>query len=393
MDQMRNLRQASFWERDYLFEKNDITIIGAGIVGFTAAFQLAKNFPKKRILVIDRSPVPYGATTRNAGFTCFGSLSELLEAEQELGDRQAVFDIVERRFNGLKELLKNFTSDDLHYEPTGNFELFRAVDRALFEQCSEVLGHYNGFISQRLKIEDNYSVADELRAPFGFGHITHIIRSKGEGLLNPGMLFRALYKKATALGVLFLGGVDVSSVESSESGHTLHCPTVGEIQTKYVLWTTNGFATQIMGDDVIPARAQIIATHPLASGVPFKGGFHIEKGYYYFRNYQNRIILGGGRNLDIQGETTTILGTSELIQRKLEELLKEVIVPGLDVSVDQRWSGIMAVGPQKHMPPIVKRLTSGEFVAVRMGTMGIALGSLVGLQAATMMVHAIKHGS
>ena len=31
-----------------------------------------------------------------------------------------------------------------------------------------------------------------------------------------------------------------------------------------------------------------------------KGSFHYEKGYYYFRNIDNRILLGGGRNMDME---------------------------------------------------------------------------------------------
>jgi gamma-glutamylputrescine oxidase len=389
---MSDLRQESLWERDYLLRENDITIIGAGIVGFTAAFQLAQSFPGKRILVIDRSPVPYGATTRNAGFACFGSLSELLEAEEELGDRHAVFDLIERRFHGLKQLLNNFNSNELNYERTGNFELFSEKDQPLFEKCLEILGDYNQFIQTRLNITHNYLLADDLISTFGFDKVTHIIKSKGEGLLNPGMLFRALYKKATGLGVIFLGGIEVVSVTSNNTGHTLYCPSIGELQSRYVLWTTNGFASQVLGEHIVPARAQILATHPLPQGVPFKGGFHIEQGYYYFRSYNDRIILGGGRNLDIEGETTITMGTSAIIQNKLELLLNELIAPGLHIPIDQRWSGIMAVGPRKHAPPIVQRLSSGEFVAVRMGTMGIALGSLIGAQAAESIIQAASRG-
>jgi hypothetical protein len=39
--------------------------------------------------------------------------------------------------------------------------------------------------------------------------------------------------------------------------------------------------------------------------------FHLEKGYYYFRNINDRILLGGGRNLDFEGETTTSHDTTE----------------------------------------------------------------------------------
>jgi hypothetical protein len=45
------------------------------------------------------------------------------------------------------------------------------------------------------------------------------------------------------------------------------------------------------------------------------------------RNIGDRILLGGGRNLDFDVENTTEFAQTEIVQNKLEELLKEVILP------------------------------------------------------------------
>jgi hypothetical protein len=50
----------------------------------------------------------------------------------------------------------------------------------------------------------------------------------------------------------------------------------------------------------------------------------LDQGYYYFRN-GDRILLGGGRNLDFDVENTTEFAQTEIVQNKLEEL-KEVIL-------------------------------------------------------------------
>jgi glycine/D-amino acid oxidase-like deaminating enzyme len=49
-----------------------------------------------------------------------------------------------------------------------------------------------------------------------------------------------------------------------------------------------------------------------------------------------------------------------------------------------RWSGIMGVGPQKS--PILRQVLPGVFTAVRMGGMGVAIGSLVGEEAAELLL-------
>ena len=99
-------------------------------------------------------------------------------------------------------------------------------------------------------------------------------------------------------------------------------------------------------------------------------------GYYYFRNINHRILLGGGRNLDIVGETTVHFATTNMIQAELERLLKEVILPNKDFEIDQRWSGIMGVGSQKK--PLIFQASDRVFVGARMGGMGIAIGCSVG---------------
>ena len=45
------------------------------------------------------------------------------------------------------------------------------------------------------------------------------------------------------------------------------------------------------------------------------------------RNIDNRILLGGGRNLDFKTEETTQFGQTNRIQNKLESLLKTIILP------------------------------------------------------------------
>jgi len=119
-----------------------------------------------------------------------------------------------------------------------------------------------------------------------------------------------------------------------------------------------------------------------------KGTYHLEQGYYYFRNVGNRLLLGGGRHLDLIGETTTEMYQTENIQSQLEHLLKTVILPKTPFEIEQRWSGILGIGPQKT--PIVKEVMPGIFCGVRMGGMGVAIGSLVGYKLAKLMTTSIR---
>ena len=68
------------------------------------------------------------------------------------------------------------------------------------------------------------------------------------------------------------------------------------------------------------------------------------------------------------------------IQEQLEALLRTTILPNKTFTIEQRWSGIMGVGNQKS--PIVKELTRNVYCGVRLGGMGVAIGSLVGKELA-----------
>jgi glycine/D-amino acid oxidase-like deaminating enzyme len=152
--------------------------------------------------------------------------------------------------------------------------------------------------------------------------------------------------------------------------------------TNKLLFATNGFASSLTNNAVKPARAQVLITEPIPN-LDIKGTFHLDKGYYYFRNFEDRILLGGGRNLDFEGETTTDLSQTEKIQNKLEDLLKNVILPNQEYKIAHRWSGIMGIGSHKN--PIVSQLSENVYCGVRLGGMGVAIGSLIGKELADLI--------
>lgn len=84
----------SYWERKMYFSNVDFTIVGAGIVGLHCALKLRAKFPKRSIVVLERGLLPQGASTKNAGFACFGSVSELLD-DLKVHSEDQVLELVE----------------------------------------------------------------------------------------------------------------------------------------------------------------------------------------------------------------------------------------------------------------------------------------------------------
>ena len=187
-------------------------------------------------------------------------------------------------------------------------------------------------------------------------------------------MIQELYKQAITNDINVLFGIKAEKLEHSSNQNTIQTQ-FGEINAKNTIIATNGFAKDWIDDDILPARAQVVITNEIPD-LKIKGTFHYEKGYYYFRNVGSRVLLGGGRNLDIEGETTEEFGLSHQIQSKLKELLENVILPNDSFEIEDSWSGIMGVGKSKS--PIIKKINNNTAVGVRMGGMGVAIGSQVG---------------
>lgn len=367
----------SYWEYKTWFSNIDFAIIGSGIVGLNCALSLRKKYPNSKIVVFERGLLPSGASTKNAGFACFGSISEILDDLKNHSEEEVV-QLVKSRVEGLK-LLRNILGDkQLNYQENGGYELFTKSDSELFDTCSSKIEYVNKLLYSIF----NSEVFSEKENHFGFNNIQpKLIYSKFEGQIDTGKMMLSLIKKASEENILILNSSEISNISDNGESVSLQINSfrpgghAQDILVKKVFIATNGFARQFLNEDIKPARAQVLITKPI-SNLNIKGTFHLDKGYYYFRNIDNRILFGGGRNLDFEAEETTEMKLTELIQNRLEQLLKTVILPDVPFEIDQRWSGIMGLGKQKK--PIIKSVSKNVFCGVRLGGMGVAIGSSIG---------------
>jgi glycine/D-amino acid oxidase-like deaminating enzyme len=366
--------QLSFWEKKNWFSNITFTIVGSGIVGLFAALRLREKYPYHKILILEKGILPQGASTKNAGFACFGSMSELLN-DLKTHSEQEIVSLVQKRILGLELLRKTLGDSVLDFQLLGGYELFTKTQQNVYETCLEQLP----FVNDLLKPLFEAPVFQKTNNHFNFKNIQeHLIFNPFEGQLDTGNMMQALIKRANSQDILILNHQNVLGYLDHGTSVTVQMEDFS-FETQQLFWANNGFASELTNNQVKPARAQVLITKPIES-LKIKGTFHADEGYYYFRNYGNSILLGGGRNLDFDGETTTDFDTTDLIQNALETLLKTVILPQHPFEIEQRWSGIMGVGKQKQ--PIVKSLSTRVHCGVRMGGMGVAIGSLVGKELA-----------
>ncbi len=377
----------SYWEHQTFFGPADVVVIGGGLVGLTTAIYTKERRPAWRVTVLERWLLPTGASTKNAGFACFGSVSELLEQEQ----RGNLLAVVEARWEGLRRLRELVGDAPMRYEPVGNYEIFRAEEAELARDCLAQLAHYNALLAPAIGTNRIYHDATHRAPEFGFRGVQAIIANAHEGALDTGRMVAALLARAAAAGVLVLYGCGADWLETASDGTTAIGTSAGPaIRAGRVVVATNAFAPELLPelDDVTPGRGQVLVTAPIAGLKPWPGPIHYDHGYTYARVLPDaagpRILLGGGRHLDFGAEATTTPGLTDSVQHYLENLLRTVLLPNHPAPpIDYRWSGVMAFGPA--LEPIVRWVRPGVLAAVRCNGMGVAMGAGTGWRAAELV--------
>jgi len=353
-------------------------------VGISTALSIKELHPASSVAVFERGIIPYGASTRNAGFACFGSMSELLSDINTMGVTKTR-QLVEDRWVGLQLLRKRVGDSNLEYYNYGGYELLFAKDLHLLDKLES--------INELLKPIFNcqvFTVKNQSIEQFGFNQdrVASLVWNPFEGQIDPGAMMKSLIGLARHRGIDYLTGARVKTLDREHNSVSFTVCTENEAEVKFqcrrLAVCTNAFTNSLLPElEIKPGRGTVLVTAPI-KGLKFKGVFHYDEGYFYFRNVGSRVIFGGGRNLDLKGEETFDLGFSEQIVQHLKNELFDLVLPNQHFEIEQQWSGIMAFGAEDKRPLVGLHCPEIGY-AVRLGGMGIALGSLVGHQLARLI--------
>ena len=377
----------SVWEQSTYFAPKDLVIVGCGFVGLWTAYEAIQKNPKLQITILERGIIPSGASTRNAGFSCFGSVSELMYDVQLMGEA-AMLETVKMRYDGLQRIQKVFKASEIDYHQWGGYELFEGAGDYDLSKLDDDIAYLNKILAPVLKTPKKngtylpiYTNASKEIGKLGFQGIQALAFNQLEGQLNSAKLVLALQKVVQAKGVQILFNTEVKKFKSHSKGVTIYTNLEVPLEAKQFLVCTNGFAKKLLpGLDVVPARGQVFVTEPIPN-LKFKGCFHYDEGFYYFRNLGNRLLLGGARNKDFKNEKTYSLDTSATIQKVLEQFMMQRILPkgSKKPKIELRWSGTMGIGKIKK--PIIQAVQPNVYCAVRMSGMGVAIAPIVAQKA------------
>lgn len=359
----------SYWEKAHYENSYDFIVVGAGFTGLSTAIHLKANHPQSRILVVEKGVVPYGASAKNAGFACFGSVGELEDDANNMTIAE-IRDTVKMRFSGLSLLRKLVPDEEMKYDECGGIELFQ--DGVEFERASAKINFWNEQLRPIVGADVFHVVDCAIK-----GFYPKAIMNRHEGALNPAKAVNFLWASAQSKGIEFMMGTEVTEFREVNGNVFLESTLDLDLSTKELIVCTNAFSSSLFPTfDIQPARNQVLVTHPLDVN-PLLSCYHFNKGYIYFRQVGDRILLGGARNISTH-EGTEEYGNTEEIQEYLTRFLYENI--STDARIDHWWSGIIATGSAKK--PLIGRFSDHISFGLRLSGMGVAIGTFVGKKVA-----------
>jgi len=359
-----NYKSESYWSRNLKNCYADYTIIGGGIVGFSTAISLMEKSPNLKISILEKGSGCDGASVRNAGFVCFGSVSEIMD-DIRLTDEATATNILKKRIRGIELLKERVELAEIDFQNCGGYEIFQNSKN--FEENESNVSYLNSLMRSITATKETFRIKDHKK----FGKV---IWNKQEGSLDPAKMMQFLKQKAISLGIRIFYNVSVEKIDFENS--TVNAPSC-EISFKQLIICTNAWTKTLnLGLNVLPARNQVIITKPIDS-LSLNGTFHMDKGYVYFRNVDERVLIGGARDLSKVKESTLEFHPQEsLIVDRLLEILKNKILPNQAFQIEQMWTGIMGIGKDKL--PLVGLYKPNVWIATKMGGMGVAIGSAIG---------------
>ena len=362
-----HLQTLSFWEYESLRRSYDLAVVGAGIVGLSAALFHKKQVPEARVAVFEKGFYPEGASSRNAGFACFGSVTEIAD-DLEHESKEEVSARIRSRLDGLKSLKTLLGEEAIGYEACGGYEIFTS-DEA-FELAASRIEEFNVLLESISGESDVYKAMTFNGFPAIFNRL--------EGALNTGKMMKALIEACKLAGVEIFWNSPVSDFGSG----WLELSGKNRVQASQILLATNGFTAALTGLNIKPGRGLVYVTRPLET-LPWRGTFHYDRGYVYFRNIGDRLLLGGARNVDCETEESSEFEVNSAIRDWLYEFSATVLDIDLEEYAEHHWTGIMGFADSKTA--IVEQIQEGVFVAAGLGGMGVAIGVDTGRRAQSLV--------
>ena len=350
----------SFWQRDARqaieasplsgAQETDVTIIGGGITGISAALWLARA--GVRVSVLEARRIAAAASGRNGGFLADGTTALYADAIEQHGRERArrmwAFSVANHAYaeQFIQELAEqNWRCD---YQCAGSLKLAASEDELATIHKSVTLMQEDGWQASMLAREE---LPERLQQAYLGGAYF-----PANGALHPVRFVTGLAHLAQQAGATIYEASPVTAI-AQRADHIELATANGKVWAQGVILAANAWLPEVVrliGTDsqadwpancITPTRGQVIATEPLSERI-LPCPCSANEGYQYWRQLEDgRLIVGGWRNHSFETEASTYdESPHDGIQQHLDAFVQKTLnLPHTRIA--SRWAGIMAFTP------------------------------------------------
>lgn len=356
----------------------DVAIIGGGFTGLAAAFFLSKA--GKKVVVIEKERIGWGASGRNAGMLTTGYKKSIFDLERKLGAEKAkeLMDMSADCVKLVREIVDEYQID-CSLETSGGIRV--AYKPSHFEALKNEHEHLLKSFQYETELVDCHQIHQEINSPmYQYGGLI----DRKSFAFHPLNYVIGLAEIAEKEGAAIYENTEVTSItkkQNSGDRYMLKTPN-GEINCTHIVIATNGYTSDItkrLKKSIMPIGSHIIATQPLSDQIanqiiPNKRVISDTKNFlYYFRLTPDQRLLFGGR---VSFKTSATQSEYEQIYSNLHENMLSVFPDLKAMDIEYQWGGI--TGFTFDFMPHIGETEDGMHFAIGFCGHGAAMSTLLG---------------
>jgi glycine/D-amino acid oxidase-like deaminating enzyme len=342
----------------------DVLIVGGGITGVTLAYTLVEQGAV--VALVDSGAIAGSASGRNAGFLMVAS-ADPYKDEIEFWGRataRAVLETARRSHQRIRGLIETL-GIECDYATRGSLRLADTPEEADDQRASIPLLKADGFEMHEVTLAEAVAEGSSPQAVAAFV-------TPEDGELHPVRFLPGVARAAESRGARLYAHTGLRTA-SWHAGLWTAQTERGIARARTLVLCTNAFTPQLcpaLKPLIAPRRGQMLSTAPIGRTIATSPTY-ARRGYQYWRQLPDgRLLIGGWRDIDYDGETGYSDETTPQIQAGIEAGLAALVPEG--VAIEHRWAGTM--GFARDGRPLVGWLDAGHHLAICAGYTGHGMG-------------------